>query len=32
MNNLYFDGPFADLCELFVAQKRAAGLAYIQHG
>jgi len=30
MGKAYFDGPFAPLCELFVAQKRAAGLHYNQ--
>lgn len=30
MNKPYFDGPYAPLCELFVTQKRAAGLAYEQ--
>ncbi len=30
MGKAYFDGPFAPLCELFVAQKRAAGLQYEQ--
>lgn len=29
-NNPRFDGPFAPLCELFVSQKRAAGLDYRQ--
>ena len=30
MNKIYFDGPFAPMCELFVTQKRAAGLKYDQ--
>jgi len=30
MRKTYFDGPFAPLCELFVTQKRAAGLQYNQ--
>lgn len=30
MGKPYFDGPFASLCEVFVAQKRAAGLQYDQ--
>lgn len=30
MSNPYFTGPFAPLCELFVTQKRAAGLKYGQ--
>ena len=30
MEKGYFDGPFASMCELFVAQKRAAGLQYEQ--
>ncbi|MDR1703867.1 MAG: tyrosine-type recombinase/integrase [Clostridiales bacterium] len=30
MSNVYFNGPFAPLCELFVTQKRAAGLGYEQ--
>lgn len=30
MRQPYFDGPFAPLCELYVAQKRAAGLQYEQ--
>lgn len=30
MTKAYFDGPFAPLCELFVMQKRAAGLQYDQ--
>lgn len=30
MKKISFDGPFAPLCELFVTQKRAAGLQYEQ--
>jgi integrase len=30
MNQPYFSGPFAPLCEVFVSQKRAAGLIYKQ--
>lgn len=30
MSENYFNGPFSPLCELFVVQKRAAGLAYEQ--
>lgn len=28
MEKAYFTGPFAPLCEIFVAQKRAAGAVY----
>jgi len=30
MGGKHFDGPFAPMCELFVSQKRAAGLKYDQ--
>lgn len=30
MTESFFTGPFAPMCELFVSQKRAAGLAYRQ--
>lgn len=30
MNKPYFTGPFAPMCEVFVEQKRACGLAYDQ--
>lgn len=30
MEKNYFSGPFAPMCELFVAQKRATGIKYDQ--
>ena len=30
MKTSYFTGPFAPMCESFVAQKRASGIAYEQ--
>ncbi len=30
MTESFFTGPLAPMCELFVSQKRAAGLAYRQ--
>ena len=30
MKTSYFTGPFAPMCETFVAQKRASGLVYEQ--